>query len=436
MAVFVDYVDVEFPHSTSRRESALIQEFFMLLRSPLVSVASLIIFFALSSALGAGQASPLVCQPAVSAPVIVLTHEQIVEAGKKAEPPLIDTKGFGFAWPDTQMGVIKTAGGYEWFASDGAFHPRQIWEGEWVGNNNYGSVVTTMGTLDNPLGTGAPQDVTIAPNPDPAVNPNYPSYGYIGGGPVYQVPEGMPGAGNLLVGYHAELPGNTLYSVHGLAASWDNGQHWIDLGEVIRPNQSLALNLAPGFDPMGAGPLVMSPDGRYFYFYFPDWLSGAKTTTHVSVARVLVSSLLEAAFVAKRPHAVPFEKFYDGSWDLQPGISGASTDLNPKWTPEQGGYLDIHYNSALKRYVMIIDNDTTFYYAESTDGLKWTNPISLGSFADGVKTLAPYPRAVGLGDDPHILGKTFYVYYSFLHNENGGLPREGDSLRRITLSCQ
>jgi hypothetical protein len=407
----------------------------MLLRSPLVSLALLLTIFALLSALGAGQAPPLVCQPAVSAPVILLTHEQILEAGKKAEPPLIDTKGFGFAWPDTQMGVIKTAAGYEWFASDGAFHPRQIWDGQWVGNNNYGSVVTTMGTLDNPLGTGAPQDVTISANPDPAVNPNYPSYGYIGGGPVYQVPEGMPGAGNLLVGYHAELPGNTLYAVHGLAASWDNGQHWTDLGEVIRPNQSLALNLAPGFDPMGAGPLVMSPDGKYFYFYFPDWLAGKKTTTHVSVARVLVSLLLEAAFVAKRPHAVPFEKFYEGYWDLQPGISGASTDLNPNWTPEQGGYLDIHYNSALKRYVMIIDNDTTFYYAESTDGLKWTSPISLGSFADGVKTLAPYSSAVGLDDDPHVLGKTFYVYYSFLHEENGGLPREGDSLRRITLTC-
>lgn len=95
----------------------------------------------------------------VTPPTIVATHDQIVEAGRRAEPPLIDTKGFGFAWPDTQMGVIKTAEGYEWFTSDGAFHPRQIWQGQWVGNNNYGSVTTTLGTLDNPLGTGAPRDV-------------------------------------------------------------------------------------------------------------------------------------------------------------------------------------------------------------------------------------------------------------------------------------
>jgi hypothetical protein len=407
----------------------------MLPRSSLAFVTLLASFFQLSSIIGAAQSLAPRCQPSVTPPIIVATHEQIVAAGRRAEPPLTDTKGFGFAWPDTQMGVIKTADGYEWFTSDGAFHPRQIWQGQWVGNNNYGSVTTTVGTLDNPLGTGNPQDVTISPNPDPAVNPNYSGYTYMGGGPVYQVPAGKTGAGNLLVGYHAELPSNTLYAVHGLAASWDNGQHWTDLGEVVRPNQSFAPELAPGFDEIGDGPLVMSPDGKYFYFYFPDWPAATTTTTHVSVARALASSLLEAAFGPAHPHTVPFEKFYEGTWNLQPGISGASTDLNPNWAPQQGGYLDIHFDSALQRYVMIVDNDTTFYYAESVDGLTWTMPISLGDYADGVTTLAPYPRSVGLGDDPHILGKTFYVYYTFLHEENGGLPREGNSLRRFTLTC-
>jgi hypothetical protein len=214
----------------------------MPLRLPLAS-AVVAIFF--SSVLASAQALAPVCNPTVTAPIIVVTHDQIVEAGKRAEPPLINTKGFGFAWPDTQMGVIKTAAGYEWFTSDGAYHPRQIWHGEWVGSNNYGSVTMTLGTLDKPLGTGNPQDVTISRNPDPAVNPNFDSYTYMGGGPVFQVPEGMVGAGNLIAGYHAELPSNTLYAVHGLAASWDNGLHWTDLGEVVRPNQSFAYKLAP-----------------------------------------------------------------------------------------------------------------------------------------------------------------------------------------------
>jgi hypothetical protein len=407
----------------------------MYLRWPLGSLVLLTGFFSLTSIAGAAQALAPVCQPTVTGPVILATHEQIVEGGLRGEPPLTNTGGFGFAWPDTQMGVIKTANGYEWFNSDGAYHPRMMWQGHWVGNDKYGSVTTTLGSLDNPLGTGNPQDVSISQNPDPAVNPNYTSYTYMGGGPVYQVPAGKTGAGNLLVGYHAELPSNTLYAVHGLAASWDNGLHWVDLGEVVRPNQSFAYELAPGFDEIGDGPLVESPDGKYFYFFFPDWPAGTTTTTHVSVARVLVTSLLDAAFGSTHPHAVPFDKFYEGTWNLQPGIGGASTDLLPNVAPQVGGYIDIHFNSAIKRYVMILDNDTTFYYAESSDALTWTTPIPLGNFTDGANTLAPYPRSVGLGDDPHILGKTFYVYYTFLHAENGGLLREGNSLRRLTLTC-
>jgi hypothetical protein len=377
-----------------------------------------------------------ICQPKVTGPAIIEAHNQIDDAGNLAEPPLTDTKGFGFAWPDTAMGVIKTSDGYEFFTSDGAFHPRQMWQGQWVGNNNYGSVTTTRGTLDNPLGAGAPHDVTISPNPDPGVNPNYSFYGYIGGGPVFQVPEGMTGAGNLLVGYHAELPSNTLYAVHGLAASWDNGLHWTDLGEVVRPNQSFAPELAPGFDEIGDGPLVLSPDRKYFYFYFPDWPAGTTTTTNVSVARAPVASVLQAAFGSTPPHAVQFEKFYQGNWHLQPGLGGASTDLNP--TAQYQGYLDVHYNGALGRYVMITSDDTNFAYYESVDGLIWTSAFFLGQFADpgdGTGTIAPYPTSVGLGDDPSILGKSWYVYYTYLQLENGGLPRKNNSLRRIGLTC-
>jgi len=341
---------------------------------------------AAASVAAEAQAVGPLCTPKVSANEIVASPKQRYTAGQKAEPPLTDTST-GFAWPDTPMGVIKTAGGYEFFASDGGQHSRQIWQGHWVGNNKSGSVVTTVGTLDNPLGTGDPQDVSISPNPDPAVNPNYSSYGYMGGGPVYQVPPGMPGAGNLLVTYHAELPNDALYAALGLAASIDNGLHWTDLGEIIRLNQAYAVGL-DGWE-IGDGSLVLSPDGKYFYLYFPDWIANgtlhATTTTNVSVARALVSSVLEAAFGSKSPHAVAFEKYYKGSWHLQPGIGGASTDLIP--TSAYRGYLDIHFNSALQRYVLIISDDTDFAYAESIDGLTWTDPKLLGIFGP----IAAYP---------------------------------------------
>jgi len=230
----------------------------MRFRLPLASVITVAGFFYLSSTVGAAQAPVLVCQPSVSTTIIVASPTQRLEAGSRAQPP-VDDPYRGFAWPDTPMGVIKTSNGYEFFASDGGAHYRQLWQGQWVGNNKSGSVVTTNGTLDNPLGSGDPQDVSVSPNPDAAVNGNYPSYGYMGGGPAYQVPAGMPGAGNLLATYHAELPNDALYAALGLAASTDNGLHWTDLGEIIRLNQSYAVGL-DGFE-IGDGPLVLSPDG-------------------------------------------------------------------------------------------------------------------------------------------------------------------------------
>src|ERR1700693_800710 len=217
-----------------------------------------------------------VCTPKVTSNVVVASAKQRSDAGQRAQPPITDTYN-GFAWPDTPLGVIKTANGYQFFGSDGGSHSRQMWRGEWVGNNKSGSVVATLGTLSDPLGTGDPQDVSVSPNPDPAVSSNYPSYGYMGGGPVFQVPAGMTGAGNLLVTYHAELPNDALYAALGLASSSDNGLHWTDLGEIIRLNQAYALGL-DGFE-IGDGPLVLSPDGKYFYLYFPDWIANGTLDT-------------------------------------------------------------------------------------------------------------------------------------------------------------
>jgi hypothetical protein len=372
-------------------------------------------------------ASANVCSPAVSASTVVVSAQQRLAGGKRAQPPLTDASN-GFAWPDTPLGVAKIAGGYEFFGSDGGNHARQIVHGMEVGNGKSGSIVTTVGTLDDPLGTGVPLDTSISPNPDLSVNPRYSSYGYMGGGPVYVVPAGMPGAGNLLATYHAELPNAALYAALGLAASTDNGRHWTDLGEIIRLDQAYAPGLQ-GFE-IGDGPLVLSPDGRYFYLYFPDWIANgtraATTTTHVSVARASAAAVLRAAFGSSPQHAVPFDKFYAGTWDLEPGIGGASTDLDP--ASSLSGYLDIHYDSALARYVMILSNDTTFGYAESVDGLAWTIPVSLGTFGP----IAAYPTAVGLGADPHVLGRRFYLYYTLLPPAT---LWNGATVRRITVTC-
>lgn len=377
------------------------------------------------------QTVTALCDPKISDNVIVASAKQRYEAGQKAEPPLTDQVD-GFAWPDTPIGVIKTDDGYEFFASDGGLHSRQLWDGHWYGNNKYGSATRILGTLDNPLGSAPPIDVTILPNPDPAVNPYYSSYDYMGGGPVYKVPDGMPGAGNLLMVYHAEIPTVTtqsFYSVLALAKSTDNGVSWIDLGEIIRVNQAYRKDL-DGFD-IGDPPLVISSDGRFFYIYFRDWLANGtthweNTITLVSVARAPIDEVLSAAFGAK-PHAAFFQKYYAGDWRLEPGIGGYSTDLNPN--APYSGELQVAYNDYLKRYVMIIGEGVLFAYAESPDGLHWTSPTLIYQFSGQPNT---YVMPVGSGDDPSTLGKQFYLFYTY--GGSGGWP--SNYVGRLTLTCR
>lgn len=375
------------------------------------------------------------CTPTISDERIVATPAQRLRAGNIALPPLTDTDN-GFAWPDTELGVIKTEAGYTFFGSDGGFHARQYWEDEHQGNNKFGSITRTLGTLDNPLGTESPIDVTIRPNPDPAVNPFYSSYDYMGGGPVYKVPKGKPGAGNLLMVYHAEIPTiatQSFYSVLALATSTDQGLTWIDLGEIVRINQAYRSDM-DGYD-IGDANLVISPDGKFFYIYIADWLANGSThwldtINFVVVARAPIDSVLDAAFNAHHPHAVSFQKRYDG-WNLDQGLGGYSRDLQPNtsyWGP-----LRVNWNADLRRYQAFINNGNLIAYAESPDGLQWSVPTVLKDFSNDPNQPGVYVTPIGLGEEPHVLGKEFYIMYTYY--PNNGLGWAGASVRRFTVSC-
>jgi hypothetical protein len=376
------------------------------------------------------------CTPKILVNKELVTPAQRKAAGEKALPPLTDAAD-GFAWPDTELGVIKADGGYVFFGSDGGYHARQFWEGQYYGNNKYGSITRTIGTLDNPLGTEPPVDVTIHPNPDPSVNPFYSSYDYMGGGPVYLVPAGKPGAGKLLMVYHAEIPTiktQSFYSVFALASSSDGGMNWTDLGEIIRINQGYRSDM-DGYD-IGDANLVVSPDGEYFFIYFSDWLANGTThwgnpptITVLSVARATISSVLNDAF-GEHPRAAAFEKYYEG-WHLNQGLGGYSKDLNPNGA--YSGNMQVAYNSYLKRYQEFINQGVLIAYAESPDGMHWSIPSVLYDFRNDPDQPTVYDVPVGVGENPSVLGKEFYILYT---RSPQGLGWNGASVDRFTVSCE
>lgn len=394
------------------------------------------LFGVFAGASARAQTVTALCTPKILVNKELVTPAQRKAAGEKALPPLTDAAN-GFAWPDTELGVIKADGGYVFFGSDGGYHARQFWEGQYYGNNKYGSITRTIGTLDNPLGTEPPIDVTIHPNPDPSVNPFYSSYDYMGGGPVYLVPAGKLGAGKLLMVYHAEIPTiktQSFYSVFALASSSDGGMNWTDLGEIIRINQGYRSDM-DGYD-IGDANLVVSPDGNYFFIYFSDWLANGTThwgnpptITVLSVARATISSVLNDAF-GEHPRAAAFEKYYEG-WHLDQGLGGYSKDLNPS-----GGYngnMQVAYNSYLKRYQEFINQGVLIAYAESLDGMHWSIPSVLYDFRNDPDKPSVYDVPVGMGENPSVLGREFYILYT---RSPQGLGWNGASVDRFTVSCE
>jgi hypothetical protein len=341
-----------------------------------------------------------------------------------------------FAWSDTPLGVTPTldGSGYLFFGSDGGDHP---FDGSLT--DRAGAITVSQGTLDHPL--GEPLD---DPNPAPReflmpTSGNLPpSVDYVGGGPVYRVPAGEPGAGSLLIVYHVERNANPFWSWLGIAKSTDEGMTWQDLGLVISGPQPYT---ADGASDVGDGNLMVATDPatlqKFFYIYFPQhcWVTGTATCndfTYLSVARAPYEQLLLAAMNATEnsfPVRGMFHKRYQGAWN-EPGIDGKADELFPGVTGETDGDPQVVWSAYRNRFVAIMDNGQNIAYGESVDGLLFP-PMQVVA---GTSTQIPvyaYANAVGADGDPAILGKTFYSYYTVFPSGASWSPAE---IKRLTLT--
>jgi hypothetical protein len=236
--------------------------------------------------------------------------------------------------------------------------------------------------------------------------------------------------------YHAEIPTiatQSFYAVLALATSTDQGMSWTDLGEIIRVNQGYRGDI-DGFD-IGDSTLVLSPDQQYFYIFFPDWRANGtthwgNTVTSISVARAPVTAVLAAAF-GSQPHAVAFQKYYDG-WHYDQGLGGYSKGLDTR-TP-YGGTINVVHNADLHVYQLLINAGVVVYYTDSPDGLNWSSLQLFHAFRNDPDQPSVYVAFVGMGSDPSILGKPFYVYYT--RYPDNGQGWNGATVNRFVVSCE
>ena len=392
------------------------------------------------------QAGDTLCNPIVLGETTVESTAQTIAAGARTMPSGI-VGPTGFDWNDTELGVFRSAdhSHLTFLASDGSCHhacnrPRE----------RDGSITLTQGSLDHPLGTGAPVETIIGKSG--VVLPRYMLYA--GGGAVYRVPAGHPAAGAVLLIYQAArasyAPGchypdcdpqgfcmthqNGFYSYSGPAVSRDEGASWRNDGLIIAVNQPYDPQLT--FD-IGNGNLIAdppdSPTPKYFRLYFPDRLraKGLKGGygTRLSVARVPYEALLRAV---EHKAALPaFMKYDQGAWK-EPGLGGVCTDLIAE-PSNLDGDMFVAWNATLHRYAGIFDNTAEIRYIESADGLTWSRPMDLAPDIRPKKDSALYATPIGMGQDPGVLGDQFHIYYNFQRN---GYGWDSAELRRMQISCR
>jgi hypothetical protein len=382
-------------------------------------------FLSLTSVDGLSETDPMQCQVRVVGNDVVMSDKERTEVGYHVQPPgFVPDPGQWpyFAWSDTPTGVlrVKDGSGYLFFGSDGGCH--RNCRGEYPRS---GSFTVATGTLNGPMGEPFG-------NPNPPVtgfllptSSNLPAYiDYVGGGPVYRIPKGEPGAGNILLVYHAERPANPFWSWLGLAQSRDEGITWQDLGLII----SGSPYNADGALDIGDSTLVVYTDPttsqKYFYVYF------GTDTTYLSVARASYDELLQAAMSQSPfPATGLFLKYYSGEWN-QPGMNGKQSELFPGVTGETDGDSQVYWSDYRQRFIAIMDNGQYIAYGESVDGLTWP-PMQVILGKSPETPVYGYANAVGLGSDPRILDDTFYSYYTEWAK---GVAWQPATLNRLTIT--
>ncbi|MCL2008562.1 MAG: hypothetical protein FWG77_10820 [Treponema sp.] len=289
-------------------------------------------------------------------------------------------------WPDSIIGAVnKGDGTYTFYISDGPISNMSV------------------GTLDN-LGQRNNRNFRI-------LSPRTRNLDYMSGGPVYRLDEDT-----LLLFYRGETyhAGNwrEFNSMLGVAVSTTKNRrgdfvNFRDLGLILTTHVS--------FDEVRTVTLLpvemMSPafavyDG-YMYMYFCDFNSPHDYMTRfISVAR---ASIADIATAVKNNTAPVFHKYYNGSF-TENGLGGRSTPLGNNLN---NGMIDVSYNTYINQFIMLsvqYDSNTTtnMYLSTSVDGITWSRRVRISDERPDLF----HTSIIGLGDDPRLTGKEFYIYYN------------------------
>lgn len=229
------------------------------------------------------------------------------------------------------------------------------------------------------------------------------------GGPLYRDPV----SGVLVLVYHGETFRNAdptdYWSFIGLAASYDDGETFNDLGRVV---SSWLDEHDPGRPrPVDVGSGGHSVHDGWFHLHFQD-RGILHSRRDLSVARARTDDVVAAALEGTVP---AFTKYFDGRW-CQPGLGGRSDELLPGLR-RRVVWSDAAWSDVLSRHVLVVSQvarmeDDVAHWQQSVslslDGAHWSEPTPVGT-PEPAEML--YVTIDSGGMDQHrIEGDEFFLY--------------------------
>jgi hypothetical protein len=211
--------------------------------------------------------------------------------------------------------------------------------------------------------------------------------------------------GVMLGWYHQEhfgvCPGTNFSVPHiGQVISYDGGNSYYDMGEIISSGDSIDCRSQNGYFAGGTGDfsVVLDRDKKFLYFFFSNY-AGPVESQGVAIARMPYASRF-APIGAVR-------KYYQGTW-TEPGVHGRVTPVFPAKVSWQQSATDsfwgpsLHWNTYLKSYVMLLNRSCctsgfpqkgiyASYSADLGDPASWSKPVKI------LKDTGWYPQILGLG---------------------------------------
>jgi len=305
--------------------------------------------------------------------------------------------------------------------------------GEISGNRGSTAILSTNDFLSYGPGFGGAPTVSPVLEPSCPGDPGPPSCrdnwdaDYAGANLVFTAANGN----DLLMIYHGETrtfggasnppPNLKFYAEIGLARSSDDGLTWTREGAIVSGTDS-----KPATEPRAAqygvpepGAIVAGDYVYVFYPYFPgDGAPDAGPPT-IQVARAPLSG-----------DGAPgtWTKYYQGSFDTQPGLGGLGDAVVPS-----GGGCTLPgepwpaYSTYLSAYVLVFECEEGWFFSTSTDLVSWTPPTQFFAapnplFQRGDET-DENVILVTPGDAGGVIGGSGYVLYA--HTPSwGSVPHE------------